>query len=148
MTKRRGFIRRMAILEAGLCLILTGAGMMAVTHERTIRNIRMEAAEKQRVWNPEVELKDSREAYEKCRKDFDSLNRYSSDERIEGVCESLLQAEKKLERDQKTVLEQSADVRRNQAIEEEQMVNEQTVERAEELLEQVRKHALPEVTRT
>lgn len=146
MKKHSLSLKGMTILEITLCLLLTMAGMMIVTHGRTERNQRLAVAEKQKVWNPEVELKESGEAYEKCKEDFDSLNRYSSDEKIERVCERLLAAEKKREKDQKMVLAQTADPERINAIREDQMTGEQVAQRASELLEEVRKQRFTEIS--
>lgn len=148
MKKHSLTFQGMVIVEILLCLLLTISGMMIITHGRTLRERRLAVAEKQRVWNPETELKASEQDYEKCKEDFDSLSRYSSDERIEQVCERLLEAEKKLEKDQKIVLKHTTDPDRISSIREDQIVNEQVAERALELRDDVRDQRLPEISIT
>lgn len=148
MKKHSLTFQGMVIVEILLCLSVTISGMMIITHGRTVQQRRLAIAEKQRVWHPEVELKASEQDYEKCKEDFDSLSRYSSDERIEQVCERLLEAEKKLEKDQKMALKQTTDPKRISSIKEDQMVNEQVAERALELLNDVRDQRLPEISIT
>lgn len=118
-----------------MVLVITGN----VAHQRNIRNIQLNTAERERVWNPGVEMKSSERAYEKAREDFDSLNRYSSDEEIVRVCKALLKADEDLRKTQNLVKDNTKDPDVIRSIEETQTDHQTTDEKAKKLLEEVRK---------